>query len=114
MQHFLFRSIFFPVHTIVVVIVLDFSLLFSVSAVVLLPCHQANVRAELKARADAIQTLPAEEVLRRLAQKGSGNMGGLNREQAIRCAIRLISAAHACCCSLSIVVVKRLSVHFFL
>ncbi|CAN0326257.1 unnamed protein product [Ectocarpus fasciculatus] len=41
---------------------------------------QANVQAELKARADAIETLPAEEVLRRLAQKGAGNMGGLNRD----------------------------------
>eukprot|EP00752_Nemacystus_decipiens_P012660 g11214.t1 len=45
-----------------------------------LAAMQANVRAELKARADAIETLPAEEVLRRLAQKGSGNMGGLNRD----------------------------------
>ncbi|CAN0064539.1 unnamed protein product [Scytosiphon promiscuus] len=41
---------------------------------------QMNVQAELKARVDAIETLPAEEVLRRLAQKGAGNMGGLNRD----------------------------------
>ncbi|CAM9758820.1 unnamed protein product [Ectocarpus sp. 4 AP-2014] len=45
-----------------------------------LQASAANVQAELKARADAIETLPAEEVLRRLAQKGAGNMGGLNRE----------------------------------
>ncbi|CAM9858108.1 unnamed protein product [Ectocarpus sp. 6 AP-2014] len=45
-----------------------------------LQASAANVQAELKARADAIETLPAEEVLRRLAQKGAGNMGGLNRD----------------------------------
>lgn len=40
----------------------------------------ASVQAQLEARANAIETLPAEEVLRRLVQKGSGYMGGLNRE----------------------------------
>ncbi|CAM9883365.1 unnamed protein product [Pylaiella littoralis] len=40
----------------------------------------ASVQAQLEARANAIETLPAEEVLRRLVQKGSGYMGGLNRD----------------------------------
>ena len=41
---------------------------------------QEALEKALKSQADAIELLPAEEVLRRLAQKGSGSMGGLNRE----------------------------------
>lgn len=43
--------------------------------------EEARDLAICRAQAEQIEILTAEEVLRRLAQRGAGNMGGLNRER---------------------------------